>query len=334
MGVAAARAADDDEALRYALMVRAWAVRGGRPAAERKDAADEAIAAAVAAGDRYHELAASYHLGNALLTQGDLEGAARAFEVTSEFDGSLAGWASADYRASVALADGRFAEADELSDAAHELGRALGDTNDSVHTFQRWWSAQQRGDFVAAREWRRANVVTAIGGAFPGEPVLSVGEGDLDRARQELAEWGRRAGQVPGVVRYILIHFASLIAWGLGALEHLDDFPEYSERFAGELLGSDASILGAADAARGRFAAVAGRLDDAIALLEAGHALHERIGLRALHVDSGVDLAAALLRRGAAGDADRAAAILATARDLADELGMALRASEARALLG
>jgi class 3 adenylate cyclase len=332
--VGAARAAGDGEALQYALMVRAWAVRGARPAAERQRAAEDAIAAAVAGNDRYHELAASYHLGNALLTQGDLDGAAAAFETTSEFAGSLEGWAIADFRASLALAHGRFDEAEELADAAHVLGSALGDTNDGIHSFQRWWSALQRGDRDAALRWRAVNVETAIGATFPSEALLSLVLGDPERARLERDAWHARAPGMSEIVRYIVLHPASLLAFGLDDLDHLEELAAHAERFAGELLGSDASILGASDAARGRFTAVRGDLDGAVPLLEAGHAMHVRLGLEALQVDTAVDLGSVLLRRDAPGDAARAGALLAEGAELATRLGMAPRAAQARALLG
>ena len=83
-------------------------------------------------------------------------------------------------------------------------------------------------------------------------------------------------------------------------------WPAYAERFPGELLGADAGLLGASDAARGRFAALQGDLDRAVELLEAGHAMHERLELPQLSVETGLDLGIVLLRRAGAGDADRA----------------------------
>ena len=135
--VAAGREAGDDEALCHALLVRAWAVRGVRPVAERIDAANKSIDAARAGRDRYREVSSQYLLGNALLNCGDLDGAAEAL-LASEFRGALEGWPIADFNASRALAEGRFEQAVTLADAAHDLGAALGDTNDGIHALQRW----------------------------------------------------------------------------------------------------------------------------------------------------------------------------------------------------
>ena len=78
----------------------------------------------------------------------------------------------------------------------------------------------------------------------------------------------------------------------------------------GEMVANDTGILGATDWARGLFAAVDGRYDDAVTLVESGHAMHAGLQLHARTVRSGHDLAAILLRRDARGDADRARALL------------------------
>ena len=97
--------------------------------AQRLDAANEAVATARAADDRFHEISSQYLLGNALLNNAELDEAAVAF-VATDFRGALEDWAIADFRGSHALAEGRFAEAAVLVDAAHALGSAIGDTND------------------------------------------------------------------------------------------------------------------------------------------------------------------------------------------------------------
>ena len=96
--VAAAREAGDAHALCHALLVRAWAVRGVLPVSQRLDAANEAVAAARAADDRFHEISSNYLLGNALLNNAELDDAAVAF-VATDFRGALEDWAIADYRA-------------------------------------------------------------------------------------------------------------------------------------------------------------------------------------------------------------------------------------------
>ena len=116
-------------------------------------------------------------------------------------------------------------------------------------------------------------------------------------------------------------------------MDDLDASIEYAERFPGEMLGSDAGLVGAADAVRGRFAAVRGDLDRAVDLLEAGHALHTRLGLHQLVVESGLDLGIVLLQRDQAGDRERATDLLRSTADLADTIGMSPAAARAGALI-
>jgi hypothetical protein len=130
-----------------------------------------------------------------------------------------------------------------------------------------------------------------------------------------------------------VIHYLSNLVFRLETLDGLAAWPAYAERFPGELLGADAGILGACDAARGRYAAVEGDLDRAIELLAAGHAMHERLELPQLSVETGLDLGIVLLRRDRAGDGDRAMALLRTTVELARTIGMVPAEQRARSLI-
>jgi hypothetical protein len=82
-----------------------------------------------------------------------------------------------------------------------------------------------------------------------------------------------------------------------------------------------------------RLVAALGRFDDAIALGEAGDALHRRLGLDARTAQSSTELGELLLRRGGSGDRARAEELLREAADLTERLGMAPTAVRARAAL-
>jgi len=333
IAIATEAGAGAEQALMQALLVRAWAVRGVLPAPERQRAAEIALAATLEAGDRYRELATRYHLANARLTQGDFDRAAAEFRVTSEYRGALEGWAIADFDATLALARGEFDTADALADAAHALGTSLGDTNDAVRAGQHWLSARGRGDLDAAREWNEQALRTAIGSAVPTTAATLIAAGDLAAARTEFHAWGEAVhGKVAALMYFIVAAYVAQIAFALDETDGLEEYAEYAERFPGEIFGSDAQIVSAADVTRGLFAALGGRLDDAVTLIGAGHALHERLELHALAVDSGIDLATVLLRRDTPGDRDRAVGVLTTAADLAQTLGMTPSAARARQL--
>ncbi len=328
-----AREAGAEQALMQALLVRAWAVRGVLPAPERQRAAEEALAATLEAGDRFRELATRYHLANARLNLGDFDTAAAEFRVTSEYRGALEGWAIADFDATLALARGEFDTADALADAAHALGTSLGDTNDAVRAGQHWLSARYRGDVDSARAWNDQALLTAIGSAVPTTAATLIAAGDLAAARTEFRAWGKAVrGLLSPLMYFIVAAYVAQIAFALDETDGLDEYADYAERFPGEILGSDAQIVSAADVSRGLFAALHGRLDDAVTLIGAGHALHERLELHALAVNSGIDLATVLLRRDTSGDRDRAVGVLKIAADLGQTLGMTPSAARARQL--
>jgi hypothetical protein len=308
-------------------------VRGILPVSERLAAANEAVSTACEAQDRYHEVASQYLLGNALLNNAELRAAETAF-VATDFRGALEGWAIADLRGAHAIAQGRFAEGAVLVDAAHALGDALGDTNDGLRALQHWSIARLTGDFDTARQFGSECAATAVGLAFPIAATTALDAEEHDAARDLLAAWARDIQElVPELLRYSVIHYLSNLVFRLETLDGLAAWPAYAERFPGELLGADAGILGACDAARGRYAAVEGDLDRAIELLAAGHAMHERLELPQLSVETGLDLGIVLLRRDRAGDGDRAMALLRTTVELARTIGMVPAEQRARSLI-
>jgi class 3 adenylate cyclase/tetratricopeptide (TPR) repeat protein len=332
--VEAARSAGDERVLSDALVVRAWAVRGTLPVDQRLRAAEGAVAFAVDHNYRQNELSACYQLGNAQLQMGDLAGAAETFARGSDFRGAMEGWSVADFQASLAIAEGRFAEAEALSDRAHSLGEALGDTNDFVHAYQHWTLAIAVGDVAEAQVWHERGAATVAGSVVPSAPITALAAGDDAQARRLLAAWiDEIQPLLPGIMRYVMPHHLSMLALQLATVAGLDDLIKDADRSAGELLGSDAGILGAADAARGRFAAVRDDLDTAVALLEAGHALHLRLELHQLIVESGLDLGRILLRRNGPRDQEVAQHVLGETAQTAERIGMAPALRDARALL-
>jgi hypothetical protein len=332
--VAAAREAGDDQALCHALLVRSWAVRGVLPVGDRLAAADDGIATARSVSDRWHEISTEYCRANALLNLGDLDAAEAAFMAT-DFRGALEDWAIADFRAARAIAEGRFREAAVLIDVAHGLGAAIGETNDGLHAIQRWNVDRLTGNVEAARAWHVICETTLVGLVFPTSALAALSAGEDEEARGHLEKWMRDVNPlVPEVMRYSGIPYVAELALRLGEFDGLTEWSDYAECFPGELLGADGGFIGACDASRGCFAAVLGDLDRAVELLETGHAMHTRLALHQLVVESGSQLGTVLLRRDEPGDRERGIELLDATAEVARAIGMTPAERRARALLG
>ncbi|HUV09656.1 MAG TPA: AAA family ATPase, partial [Acidimicrobiia bacterium] len=122
--VALARSAEeiDDEPLLLSLNALAWTERASVPIAERAATITELMELAERQGDRGRISQAQLQLGRVRLDGGDLDGAHAAFEASSSVPGmSLEGWTLSNFRAARLCAEGRFSEADTLSDESHEI---------------------------------------------------------------------------------------------------------------------------------------------------------------------------------------------------------------------
>jgi len=125
-----------------------------------------------------------------------------------------------------------------------------------------------------------------------------------------------------------------LIAWAQGlaaaiGLARTDDIAYLAEQFEplrGRHVASGAgagSYLGPVELHLGKAAAALGALEAAIGDLETAAGICEQIGEPGFAVEARVELAAALARRGAGADTDRARTLLAAAAPDAQRLGMA-----------
>jgi DNA-binding SARP family transcriptional activator len=111
----------------------------------------------------------------------------------------------------------------------------------------------------------------------------------------------------------------------------LDHFEPHSGHLA--VMGWGVLCLGAVDRFLGMLALTVGRLDTAVAYLEAGLAKEQTMGLPAFRARSGRWLGAALLQRSGPGDRGRARTVLQATADEAAALGMPALAAEAKHLL-
>jgi hypothetical protein len=327
--VALAELSGDQAALQRALIARTWSVRGTLPVAERIAAAERAVEVAREHGDEFVVQSAQYQLAASVLTNANI---GRALEIyrNQVYSGALEDWPITVASASFAYAQGRFEEAEELSAKAHRLGLALGDTNDGIRAGHLILAAVDVGDFDAARRFCDESRTSMVASVFPFDALVSASENPAAGA-EALETWARDiAPLVANMLRFVGSSTVARIAFLVGDNCGTGRYVDYLEPFAGELIGSDASIGGAADWARGLLAAVDGRLDDAVALVESGHAMHGQLELHARTVRSGHDLGMIVARRNSPGDVERARELFTEVVTLGTEIGMGPLVDSAR----
>ena len=115
------------------------------------------------------------------------------------------------------------------------------------------------------------------------------------------------------------------VAIGLGRAEDIEFLAARFEPFRGQHVANGAGAgvyMGPVELPLGRAAAALGRLDAAAEDLQSAVSICDANGARGCAVQARVELAAALTRRQAPGDLDRARAELDTAAGKAERLGM------------
>jgi hypothetical protein len=330
-----ARAADDDAALLHALDALAWTERGSVPRSARAATVTEFVDVAERLGDPRLIAMSQVHLARTRVAGGDLDGADVAFEASSSIRGmSLEGWSIRVYRAARLGAVGRFAESAALSDEFHEIGGDAGETNDAIWHSQHFRTGFDRGDLAACRARGAGLAGSAFAALQPYEALIAALAGDNEQARVAFMAWFDQVRPLLAPhLRYVGAGYTSSLLDMLGDTDRAEECLGDLEHLSGELLGSEVAIAEAADTAMARLVAALGRVDDAIALGEAGDALHRRLGLDARTAQSSTELGELLLRRGGPGDRARGEELLREAADLAERLGMVPTAARARATL-
>ena len=334
--VALARAADDDEALAESLGSLAWTERASVPIAQRSTTVTELLEVAERSGDRGRVALAQLQVGRVRLDGGDLDGADAAFEASCSIPGmTLEGWTIRNYRAARLEAEGRFAEADAVTESAHSIGNDAGETSDAVLHAQRFRTAYDRGDAERCAELAVSLASTPFARLAPYDALIAEITGDEEQMRTRFETWFDEVRpQLPAHLAYVGTAYVTSMIQRLGDAERAAQCLGPVQLLSGELPGSEVVIYESFDTCAARLLSTLGRVDEAIAAGEAGDALHRRIGLDARTAVSSTDLGAVLLGRDAPGDRERCEEFLRDGADLAERLGMAPTLARARALLG
>ncbi|MEA2565374.1 MAG: hypothetical protein QOD49_551, partial [Actinomycetota bacterium] len=238
----------------------------------------------------------------------------------------------------------RFMLAGLLDDADHLLQQGLADAGGDRSFLgdlggQLLFLRREQGRLAEAMPLVRYAVAESGGmGLFRCGLVAALAEtGGVDEAQRELDDLA--GDDFGGVLRdlswTVSLAFLSEACIQLGdsatATQVLGHFRPHTGHMA--VMGWGVLCLGAVDRFLGMLEMAVGRLDEAIAYLEAGLALEEELGFRTFAARSRRWLGDGLLRRGGGDDIPRATALLQRAAEDAEALGMPALAVEAARLL-
>jgi predicted ATPase/class 3 adenylate cyclase len=330
--IEAARRSGDPGALALALYSRSLIARADTDPAIAREARLEIARLAAEAGDL--TLAAESQSALVILSlfvndrvQFDKEMAAYS-RIADESRSPFVRYVETLHRASVAVFEGRYADAERLAGDALGIARRIQDRT-SVQTVGAMLFPMLRelGRSAELEEPTRRVVqgFPLIAAWHTGLTLILMDEGRLDEAAMHLDELGRDgfAAVAPDVLQRYCLAGLSEVAARIGDREHAAQLYNMLEASAGfaAIIGNTA-YHGAIDRYLGLLALALGRHDDAVAHHEAALAVHERMRARPWVARSWYDLSCALLHRGMAGDRERALGLLNDALDTANTLGM------------
>jgi tetratricopeptide (TPR) repeat protein len=338
--VALARASGDPSTLAYTLSCRLNALMGPGDPQERLAIAEELRAVAQAVQDKEREGASEHHRAMVFLETGRMAEYREALDgvqrLAAELRQPAARCMAAVVMASLALLEGRFADAEALVESALRSGGS------SVPWDAVIFSRVQRFA-LRLEDGRLAELESAIrrsAAEFPTRPLfrcllarLLAELGDEDGARpvfEQLATDGFAVIPVNNDLLLSLAHLAE-VAWfhrdaGRGAVLHGLLLP-----YRGLVVDTLEVSTGAVDRYLGLAALTAGDLETAELHLRDALDLNARIGARPWAARTRADLAALLVARDQPGDRERAAELLAAALGPARRLGMTVFAERAGA---
>ncbi|HYZ11216.1 MAG TPA: AAA family ATPase, partial [Actinomycetota bacterium] len=338
-----ARRLGDQEALAYALLARYTAIWSPDSTREQLEIAEELKRIAAEIGDRDRLLQAVLIRHKALMTLGELE-EARAEHVASarlaeETRQPSQAWYVAADRATLALLEGRFDQAEDLvRDARRVGGSAQRMEAETAYRLQLFWLRRERGRAAEAERHIRDAVHE-----FPWYPMfrcalanLYAAMGRRDEARvvfEDLAV--RKFDDLPFDNEWLfgmclLPEVAALLEDRSAArrlYERLCPYADLAANSPPELW------LGPVDRYLGILAGVEGLLDEAAEHLSAAVDRSLRMGAAPFVAHAQHELAAALLRRDAPGDGGRARELASGALERARDLGMGPLVRSTSALL-
>ena len=341
--VAMARRLGDPATLAFALDMRLKAIWGPGGIEERLASGTEIVSLARTSGDRRLELEGHRWRVVSLLELGDVPAVDREIaavvRIAEDMREPLYRWQSVAWRSMRAALAGDFTTAESLAGEALAAGeRVQSQISTPVYLGQVFGVRLHQGRLGELTDVLRAMVDSGVTapGYRSGLAQAAAQRGDLALARRELdfLAAGGFACLPHDSTRLMTLVTMAEVAASVGDAERAatlhDELLPYEH--VNVVVGPALGCFGAVSRYLGLLALTCGRLDDAERHLTAALGLNTRMGARAWVAHTQADLAAMLVRRGAPGDAARAAELRTAALQTAEELGMPLVARKVRDL--
>jgi DNA-binding winged helix-turn-helix (wHTH) protein/tetratricopeptide (TPR) repeat protein len=345
--VALARRAGDRATLVAALSARFWALLGPDHLDERFAVGEELLALATKSGDRNCAfLAHEVRLGVSLV-RGDIPAADREIEIMGALAAELRQpvelWFVTWSRASRAVADGRFAEAERLMNEGLAIGeRAQHPAAPQAFAGQMLWLRGEQG-LLEHAEQVEAAFRSLIERRPASHAILQAGVanlhsdlGRLAEARQELDALATHGfADIERDEHWLVtMHLLAEVCADVGDAPRAALLYDLLRPFADLNVVHDLirAYRGSASLALGMLARTMGRFPEAIGHLESALVMNRRLGTRPYVVRAQCEYVRVLLDRGSRADLPKARQLLAAARVAAEEMGMKRGVAVATAL--
>jgi tetratricopeptide (TPR) repeat protein len=336
--VALARALDDPPTLAYTLSCRLNALMGPSDPQERLAIAEELRAVARATHDKELEGGGEHHRAMVFLETGRIgehrEALGAAQRLAAELRWPAARFMATVVQGSLALLEGRFADAETLVESALRSGASSVPWDAVIFTRMQLFALRSEDGQLAEMEPAIRRSVEE----FPTRPLfrcllarLYTELGDEDQARSVFEELAADRFAVIPVNNDLLLSLAHLaeVARFLRDASRAAVLHGLLLPYRGLVVDTLETSTGAVDRYLGLTAMTAGDLVAAERYLDDALQLNTRIGARPWTARTQADLARLLVARGRPGDRERALELLTAALGTARRLGMTVFAERA-----
>ena len=179
----------------------AWTAIGTVSFPEAEVIVRRGIDAARRAKSRQTELSIEYQLLKVQVGLGQLDDAEETAERGNAYDTAMTGWSRVSYAATRALAEGRWDDAEALSEATLPLGQLIGETNHALHRSRMQRLVASKGLVEESRRWygEQTDLLSLSTLAGMTHHLLT---DDREQMRETLESWPTFATGVPNMMQF------------------------------------------------------------------------------------------------------------------------------------